>query len=153
LPRGGQANKHARVLRTLPSLRTALAALCVVLAAVFAAASATSVIDHLQHETRIAHDHEAFLAHASTDDRHAGALDDHPEHEADQDDATPADHSPAAGHHHHADSPVGALGATALIELARFAGAERLPRLQGQAPKGVNPGGLERPPRSFATPV
>ena len=121
------------------------------LAAVFAAASATSVVDHLQHEARIAHEHGAHLTLASMDHHEVRGSASEREHDGDhENDGAPADHAPGAGHHHHADAPVAALGGGLKVGGARFADVRTPPQPSDPNTKGVRPGGLERPPKPLA---
>lgn len=130
-----------------PRLRIVLAMLCVALSFVFAGASAASVVDEVQHQARIAHEHGLHLSFDLVDgDHHAepAAGGDHPV----PDDAA-GDHQPGAGHHH-SDAPMGALAAAMDTGTAVASVGPRL-RINGAArAKGIRPGGLERPPKPDA---
>lgn len=126
-------------------MRIMLTALCVVLAGAFAAASATSVVDHLQHDTPILHTHDGRLALAMAGDHHADQA-----HDDDADQGA-VDHPPGLGHHHHADAPIGALGVASVLEHGLFAIDPSRPRFDDLDVRGVRPGGLDRPPEAFAT--
>jgi hypothetical protein len=121
--------------------------LCVALSVVFAGTSAASVVDHVQHSTKVTHEHGLHLGFTlADDDHHADQHDDADHHD---EDGAAADHQPGAGHHH-ADGPVGAINAGAEIGAAP-AVAELTLQTQGAArAKGVRPGGLERPPKRNA---
>lgn len=131
-----------------------LAMLCVALAMVFAGASSASVVDDLQHETGVAHEHGAQLSLVSVDDHaavDAGQAHEHADDEAaGQEVGDVSDPAPGAGHHHHADAPVGAPGGSVTVEAAHLASAVSGAEPRETNPKGVRPGGLERPPRPLA---
>lgn len=129
-----------------------LAMLCVALAMVFAAASATSVVDHAQHEMGVVHEHGVSLSFVSVDDCAIDAAAHvHADDEADgQGPGDASDATPGAGHHHHADAPVGAPGGSVTVEAAHLASATSGAEPGEANPKGVRPGGLERPPRPLA---
>lgn len=128
-----------------------LATLCVALAMVFAGASAASVLDRVQHDAQLQHEHRLHLGF-SDDDHHDRAADAHDQYVGDHEDrgADPnaGDHQPGLGHHHHGDAPSGALdevdGALPLlvaVDARLIAGASA-------SAEGVRPGGLKRPPRT-----
>lgn len=119
--------------------------LCVVLAGAFATASATSVVDHLQHDARILHTHDGRLTLTVAGDHHA----DHDRE--DGADLGAVDHPPGLGHHHHADAPIGALGVASVLEHGLFAIDPSRPRFDDLDVPGLRPGGLDRPPKAFAT--
>jgi len=148
LPPKPQAPKHAGVGRTLtPRLRTLITALCVALSFVFASASAASVVDRVQHSTRMAHEHGGQLAFSVAEaDHHA---DHHVAGDQPDDNGGPADHEPGAGHHH-SDAPAGVLSAVVPSGQAVVATQLTL-RLDGaETARGIRPGGLERPPKAIA---
>jgi hypothetical protein len=123
-----------------------VAALCVGLALVFAGSSAASVLDRLQHAADLPHEHGLHLTLNSGD----GGPADHDSQGHDHDErGDRSDNHPSPGHHH-ADAPAGALNspgvATPRVEAAPVA----LAGVQAARPKGVRPGGLDRPPKTTA---
>ena len=124
-----------------------MAALCVALSFVFAGASAASVVDEVQHFTRVAHDHAGQLAlTVAVADHH---IDHHVDGDQPDDNGGPGDHQSGIGHHH-TDAPIGLLNATAPWNKVEGAAPSRLSVECAEAAKGVRPGGLERPPKGSA---
>lgn len=122
-----------------------LATLCVVLAVVFAGASAASVVDRLEHARHFAHDHELNLAF--TADLSDGAAQAGP---GQPDGGGDPEREPRAGHHH-IDAPLGGLNgpysSTPVVRIAEIT----QPSAATVTLDGLRPGGLERPPRRLAT--
>jgi hypothetical protein len=146
LRRSREVHKHAPVGRVLTPLRAALATLCVALAVVFAGASSASVVDRVQHEAQIAHEHGAHLAFTSPDP--AGHDHDGGRHH----DSAPdnGDHHTGPGHHH-ADAPAVTVDLFATSIAVATVAPLALRPAPAAAEKGVRPGGLERPPRRITT--
>ena len=126
-------------------LRTVVAALAVALTAVFAGASALSVVDRIQHSHHAAHHHDLRLA--AVEQIADPALADH--HGSDLD-PFDRDHQPSAGHQH-VDAPLAGLAAPGgPAPSIRVCAVSRV-RFDTAACLGLPPDGLERPPRNFAT--
>ncbi len=119
--------------------------LCVVLALAFAGASATRIVDRIQHQPGgpADHTHLPFSDIAyDADDHH----DDHADMDEQGDGANP-DHQPGPSHHHHGDSGSG-LPALAAAETAKSAlDTDRHGRRRDRAPPGHSTYGPERPPK------
>lgn len=150
LPQTTPLHKHGAVGRDLkPRLRTLLAMLCVALSFVFAGASAASVVDGVQHAARGAHHHGLHLSFSMADDDRHDDGDHHHDDGDHQDQGGSGDHQTGAGHHH-ADAPVTAP--TVGIETgAIIVRAEPVRVIANPSrAKGVRPGGLDRPPKTFA---
>lgn len=123
-------------------LRAVLAMLCVAVAVVFAGASAASVVDRVQHDAHVVHDHTVHVGLTGVDyDHHDDS--DHP------DDSAAPDQPPGLGHHH-ADAPAGALDDGAQFSVAATGTLVTLRSPASISLPGIRPGGFERPPRSFA---
>ena len=120
--------------------------LCIVLAVAFAGASAASVVDKVQHAAQVEHEHGFPIAFHAGAHGHAEAHGDH--HPGGEPDRSEPDMG--AGHHQHADAPLGALAAEASAAPAAPARSAQPARIEIAGPKGVRPGGLERPPRPLA---
>lgn len=122
--------------------------LCVALALAFATSSTASVMDRLQHVNDITHQH------ASTPSVHL----DHHDAAADADHAPPADTAGDDGRgdrhtgpgHHHVDAPVGAPIPAAGEALRLLAVTIARDIQRSSRADGIQPGGLERPPRVLA---
>lgn len=124
-----------------------VATLAVALAAVFAGASALSVVDRVQHSHHAAHHHDFRLAAAEQVADPALA-----DHQGSDLDPFDRDHQPSAGHQH-VDAPLAEL--TALADAApdiRLSTILLTPP-EAAACRGLRPDGLERPPRDLATHV
>ncbi|MEQ6332549.1 hypothetical protein [Sphingobium sp. MK2] len=125
--------------------------LCVVLALAFAAASATSVVDRIQHQPGAPTNHQHMLftdISFDADDHHVGHSD-----ASDRDDGADPDHQPGTGHHHHGDSgsglPAFASGDNGLPDLR----SDRRSLTPARPVIGVTIHGPERPPKSITASV
>ena len=146
IARPANISKHGVVGWDLPPLRSWLATLCVALAVTFAVSSAVGIVDHVQHDMQLQHEHGLQLT-ASHDDHHPPA---HAgDHEPADDDDGADDPSTGPGHHH-ADAPSVALAATPQASPSAILGSAALQMVPPQPAGGVPPGGPERPPRAFA---
>lgn len=121
-----------------------VATLAVALAAVFAAASALSVVDRIQHAHHAAHHHDLRLAAIEQVADPALA-----EHQGADLDPFDRDHQPSAGHQH-VDAPLAGLAAHPGASPSAHVSAI-LRALETAAYLGLAPDGLERPPRAPAT--
>lgn len=127
------------------TLQALVAMLCVALAVVFVGASAASVTDDVQHAAQIEHEH-GFRLTLSVDGH---GEPDHQTHHQRGGDPDAPDHQPDAGHHH-SDAPVGALAGVLNSAPLVMAALLEAAAIQAASPKGVRPGGLERPPKAGA---
>lgn len=145
------AHKHGRMGRNRTPLRACLATLCAALAVVFAGASASSVVDRIQHEAHVPHGHHFSLSFETDDDHHADEVGHHHHDDGDAGDhhGDAGDHQAAAGHHH-ADAPTGALSFTSAAVLTPVVVAVSVPLTGPPNLRGVRPGGLDRPPKPIA---
>lgn len=118
--------------------------LCIGIALLFAGASAASVVDGVQHAAKAPHEHHFSLTSVS-DDHHDHGQDSH--HQQGDDDA--GDHQTGPGHHHSGPPAVALTGLEAPTYLApvamQVASANSASKVEG-----LQPGGLDRPPRSPA---
>lgn len=139
--------KHSPVGQHRTSLRAVIATLCAALAVVFAGASAASVLDRVQHEAQLQHEHGLHLSFAADPGHH--------DHEAEtsggdreHDGGNAGDHQPGIGHHHHSDAPSGALSGLGDVQPLVIAVNDGFSAGEATPAKGVAPGGLKRPPRT-----
>ena len=113
--------------------------LCVVLALAFAGASATRIIDRIQHQPGGPADH----THLPFSDIAYDADD----HHDDQDKSANPDHQPGPSHHHHGDSGSG-LPVLVAAETAKSGlDTDRHGRRRDRAPPGLSAYVPERPPK------
>lgn len=157
LRRGASACSHVLVKAPLSRLaKTAVVTLCVALSVVFAGASASSLIDKLQHQGPSAHAHAHIVFSVALEDHHAdGDLDHHGDHADDvasvqAPDVAP-DHLPGAGHHHHTDSPAGFVATGAPLAALTAQSSERLAARSDHLIRSPGSPGPERPPKSLTT--
>jgi hypothetical protein len=132
--------------RDLKLLRAFPAMLCVALAMAFAGASAASVVDRVQHQTHVPHEHGLHLSldvNGHADAHHAPSH----HHNGDRD---AGDHHPSPGHHH-SHAPTGALMLPPLASAVVAAAGIVVPAPPEASRNGVRPGGLERPPKGAAS--
>ncbi|WP_288287783.1 hypothetical protein [uncultured Sphingobium sp.] len=127
------------------SLKRMCAMLCVVLALAFAGASATRIVDRIQHQPGGPADHTHLpfsdIAYDADDhyDDHAGT--------DDQDNGANPDHQPGPSHHHHGDSGSGLPVLAAAETVKSDLGADRHDLRRDRAPPGLSTYGPERPPK------
>lgn len=124
-----------------------IVALCVALSFVFTGASAASVVDRVQHSTRVAHEHAGQLVLSVAQADHH--IDHHAEGDQSDGNGAPEDHQSGMSHHH-SDAPTGLLNPIAPSGNADSATQLTLSLEGAESAKGVRPGGLKRPPKEFA---
>jgi len=128
--------------------RKMVGAVCAGLALLFAASSATAVVDRAEHASGIAHNHEqpgfstVVVDHADADLQHA----DH--NDTDQNEAPQLSHGVGLGHHHHMDGPPAFLNAAAPLSTSPDYTGERRAPVSDSLLRARLPAGLERPPKA-----
>lgn len=133
----------AAVARSRSILRDLCATFCVAIALLYAGATAGSVVDGAQHAAKAPHEHHVSLTAMGDDHHHGHGQDGH--HQQGDDDADDIQTGPG---HHHSEPPAVAL--TSLDAPIHVTPALVLTRSAPSASKveGLQPGGLERPPRT-----
>ena len=126
--------------------------LCVALALVFGAASASSAVDRIQHPSDSPMQHAHLLLGDVSVDTHDHQDAEHSDSADDQDDGAPSDGRPGPGHHHADAGPGVVIFASGTAHLRDLGGDSH-----GFGPDRVAPGlsirGPERPPKGITTSV